>query len=142
MQSGSKGLNGKFTARGLVRKKGSELLAHFSAVLTDQLEKEGQETRKAEEISVRVMEHMREEFGGQNVYFTKEARKEVEVKAAAIYDKWKAGEPIEELAHEYDHSIQWIYRLIADERARRRIENATAIENRRAADHERWKREN
>ncbi len=133
---------GMYTTRGLVRKKGSELLAHFSAVMTDQLKHEGVEPRKAEEISVRLMEHMRKEFGGQNVYFTKEACKEVEVKAAAIYDKWQAGEPIEELAHEYDHSIQWIYRLIADERARRRAERAAEDATRRATEHERWKREN
>lgn len=138
----SSGKVGMYSTRGLVRKRGSELLAHFSAVMTDQLTHEGVEQRKAEEISVRIMEHMRKEFGGQNVYFTKEACKEVEAKAAAIYDKWQAGTPIEELAHEYDHSIQWVYRLIADERARRRAERDAEDANRRAAAHERWKREN
>lgn len=138
----SSGTVGMYSTRGLVRKRGSELLAHFSAVMTDQLTHEGVEQRKAEEISVRIMEHMRKEFGGQNVYFTKEACKEVEAKAAAIYDKWQAGTPIEELAHEYDHSIQWVYRLIADERARRRAERDAEDANRRAAAHERWKREN
>ena len=136
------GTIGTYSTRGLVRKKGSELLAHFSAVMTDQLKHEGVEPRKAEEIAVRLMEHMRKEFGGQNVYFTKEACKEIEAKAAAIYDKWQAGTPIEELAHEYDHSIQWIYRLIADERARRRAERDAEATSRRAAEHARWKREN
>ncbi|KAF7598385.1 MAG: hypothetical protein CGU29_12765 [Candidatus Dactylopiibacterium carminicum] len=133
---------GMYTPGGLVRKRGSELLAHFSVVMTDQLRHEGIELRKAEEISVRIMKCMRKEFGGQNVYFAKETSQKIEEKAAAIYDKWQAGTAIEELAHEYDHSIQWVYRLIADERARRCAERDAKEANRRAADYSRWKREN
>lgn len=126
----------------LVRRKGTELIAYFGAVISDELEKSGQEGHQASEITVRVMERLRREFAGQNLYFPTGLQKRVGEKAAEIYDKWDAGAAIDDLAHEYGHSIQWIYQLIAGERARRRAERDAEIESRRAAEHERWKREN
>lgn len=133
---------GKFARTGLVRKRGPEVLAHLGVVLADRLEKEGVSSAKASEIALNIMGDLREEFGGQNIYFPQGRSQKVEEKAAEIFDKFSAGVTIEELAFEYQHSIQWIYRLIADERAMRKVSRDEAREAQRAKEYERWKREN
>lgn len=133
---------GKFTRTGLARRRGPEVLAHLGAVLADRLEKEGVSSAKASEIALNIMGDLRVEFGGQNIYFPQGKNEKVEAKAAELFDKFSAGTSIEELAFEYQHSIQWIYKLIADERAKRKAERDEAREAQRAKEHERWKREN
>lgn len=132
---------GKSTQK-LVRSKGPELLAYLGAVTADQLKKEGVESRKAEEISVRIIGHMTKEFGGQSVYFPMNIQKDTEAKTAAIYDKWYAGAAINELANEYGHSIIWIYKLIANERAYRRAKRDEEQNKHRAIEQMRWQLEN
>lgn len=114
--------DGKRARPGVNRKSGPELLSHLGAVLAEQLKKKGLESPAASEITLDIMEYLRVEFGGQSVYFPQGSNKKMEEKAAEIYDKYSEGTEIYELAHLYEHSIQWIYRLIGNERVRRREE--------------------
>ena len=98
------------------------MLAYFAEVLAHRLKLAGIEPRRASEIALAVMEHMKFEFGGQNIYFPKGVQEKVADKAEQIHDAFMAGTSIEDLAHQFGHSVQWIYRLIADERARRKAE--------------------
>lgn len=132
----------KVTEKTLERKRGPELLAHFGTVLADRLAKEGQPPEKASEIALNIMDYMRVEFGGQNIYFPQGIRKKSDAKAVEIFDKFYAGTSIQELAYEYQHSIQWIYKIVADERARRKAVREAEREAQRAKEQERWEREN
>ena len=118
------------------------MLAFMSELLVSQLEKEGFEKKRAAEIGIHTMERLMFEFGGQNLYFPLGIHQKTVVKAAEMYDKFEKGTTIEELAHEYGHSIQWVYRLITDERKHRRAQREAEREAERAKAHERWKREN
>ena len=89
-----------------------------------------------------TMLRMRTEFGGQQLYFPQGAMQRNDEKADAIYDKFMKGSPIEELAAEFGHSIQWIYSLIADARYRKKAQREAEREAALAKEHERWKREN
>ncbi|KMN37439.1 hypothetical protein VI26_03285 [Chromobacterium sp. LK1] len=128
--------------QGPIRKSGPELLSHFCAVVADRLEKNGQTAKQASEIALGIMEYLRKEFGGQNVYFPMGITQSNEAKAIEILDKFYAGTTVQDLAYEYQYSIQWVYRIIADERARRRQEREEDKEAKRAKEHERWSREN
>ena len=122
--------------------KACELLAFMAAVLTDMVKRCGIEERKASEVAVETMLRIRTEFGGQQLYFPMGAMQAHDEKADAIYDKFMKGSSIEELAAEFGHSIQWIYRLIADVRAKKKAEREAEREAASANEHERWKREN
>ena len=114
----------------------------MAAVLTDMVKRCGIEERKASEVAVETMLRIRTEFGGQQLYFPMGAMQAHDEKADAIYDKFMKGSSIDELAAEFGHSVQWIYRLIADVRAKKKAEREAEREAARANEHERWKREN
>ena len=131
----------KATAREL-KSKGPELLAHLGAVLANQLGKEGLPEDRASAISLNVMDVMKVEFGGQNVYFPMGFHVNSEEKAEEIFEKFMAGTSIPDLVREYGHSLQWVYKLISQVRAKRRAEREAEREAAKAKEHERWKREN
>ena len=109
-----------------LKSKGPEVLAHFGAVLAARLGKEGLPEHKASEVALNIMDVMKLEFGGQLVYFPMGLCVKVEAKAEEIYEKFKAQTTIPELAQEYGHSIQYVYRLIKGVRDKRRAENGIA----------------
>ncbi len=122
--------------------KGPEVLAYMGTILANHLGKEGLPEGKASEVALNVMDIMKDQFGGQNIYFPKGTQVSVEEKAEEIFAKFKAGISIPELAHEYGHSIQWVYKLIADVRAKHKKARNAEFEAQRAKSQERWKREN
>ena len=123
------------------RSKGPELLAHFGAVLADRLNKEGLAERKASEVALNVMDFMKVEFGGQNIYFPMGFYQSQDEKADEIFKKFMEGASVPELASEYGHSIQWIYRLIANVRAQRKAAREEERRAEQAKAKQRWKRE-
>jgi Mor family transcriptional regulator len=125
-----------------MRSKGPELLAHFGYVLADQLCKEGLPEHRASAVSLNVMDVIKVEFGGQNVYFPMGISGKTEEKSEEVFDKFMAGTTVTDLDHEYGHSMQWIYRLLSIVRARRRAEREAGREAAKAKEYERWKREN
>ncbi len=102
------------------RSKGPELLAHFGDVLANRLCKEGLAQRKASEISLDVMDVMKAHFGGQLIYFPQGTHLANEQKAFEVLKKFEDGASVAELASEYQHSIQWVYRIIKAARDKRR----------------------
>lgn len=124
------------------RKKGPEVLAYLGVVLSEQLGNAGLPEDSASKIALNFMETMRFEFGGQNIYFPRGVMAQNEAKANAVYEKFMAGESIQSLAHEFGHSIQWIYQMIAQVRARLKAEREAARTVDAKADYQRWKKEN
>lgn len=102
------------------RSKGPDVLAHMAEVLTERLRKAGVQERQASEISLSVMGLMRFHFGGQLIYFPMEFRVSSEQKAFEMLDKFEAGASINELAHEFEHSVQWVYKQLSTARDKRR----------------------
>ena len=122
--------------------KACELLAFMASVLEDQVKRCGVDEQKASEVAVETMLRLRVEFGGQNLYFPMGIMADTAAKADEIYDKFMKGHAIAELAEEFGHSIQWIYKIIAEVRAKKKAEREAEREADRAKEHERWKREN
>ena len=101
-----------------------EILSYLGASLAHRLEKEGIDSQKASHIALNMMDVMRKEFGGQLLYFPKGIQLDIDQKAFDILDKFYKGATISELAHEYQHSIQYIYKVIAKARAKFKAERA------------------
>ena len=124
------------------RNKAGELLEFMAAVLAEMVKCCGIEERKASEVAVETMLRLRKEFGGQNLYFPMGINLDHDKKTREVYDKYMQGIAISELASEYGHSIQWIYKMISEERAVQKAEREAGREAVRAKSFERWKREN
>ncbi|KWC40824.1 hypothetical protein WL51_06970 [Burkholderia ubonensis] len=103
------------------KSKGPEVLAHMADILTTQLAKDGIAERRANEIALDVIDVMRFEFGGQNIYFPF-GQQNSDEKAEELYTKFMEGSTVQELTVEYGHSIQWVYKLIALARGNRKRE--------------------
>lgn len=123
-------------------RQGTELAASMAAVLSGCLLKYGFQGRQAEEISLFVLDEVRRVYGGQNVYFAREDRLKGAERNAEIYERWQRNElSVDDIAREYGFSLQWAYRVIRQERERRRAEREAEAAAKREADHERWLRE-
>lgn len=121
---------------------GTELAASMAAVLSGCLLKHGIQEREAEEIGLFVLDEVRRVYGGQNIYFAREDKLKGAERNAEIYERWQRNElSVSDIAREYGHSLQWAYRVIRQERERRRAEREAAAAEKRDADHQRWKRE-
>lgn len=103
-----------------LRSKGPEVIAHFGAVLADRLEKEGIGSHAASQIALNLMDVMKAEFGGQNIYFPMGFHDRAEDKSDAVYQQFMAGATVAQLAAEFGHSETHVYRLIANARAKRK----------------------
>lgn len=122
---------------------GNELTAHLAAVLGHQLMGEGIDTKRAEDISLNVMEEIRNQYAGQNVYFPQNAKAKTSERDLEIYERYARNElTIAQIVHEYGISIQWAYHILRTVRIKLREQRDAEIEAQRAAEHERWKREN
>jgi len=122
---------------------GNELTAHMAAVLGHQLVVEGVDTNRAETVSLGVMEEMRSQYAGQNVYFPNNTKAKNSVRDMEIYERHARNElTIPEIVKEYGISIQWAYHILRTGAATRRKQREADREAQRAGEHERWKREN
>ncbi len=106
--------------KSLKRNKGCEVLGYFASVVSHELKRYGLTEHDANEAAANVMVVMKKNFGGQNIYFPTGALVRNAEKSAAIYEQWRAGKTIPELVFETGHSVQWVYRLIADARQAQR----------------------
>ncbi len=122
---------------------GNELTAHLAAVLGHQLMGDGIDTKRAEDISLNVMEEIRNQYAGQNVYFPQNTKAKTSERDLEIYERHARNElTIPQIVHEYGISIQWAYHILRTVRIKLREQRDAEIEAQRAAEHERWKREN
>ena len=122
---------------------GDEFSAYLAAWVGGHLIKQGIETRQAENSALEMLSEMRLYFGGQNIYFPRGTRSARNERNLEIYNRHLRNEAtIPELAQEYGHSIQWIYRILNSVREQKRRDSEAFHEATRAQAHERWKREN
>ncbi|MBH2032610.1 MAG: hypothetical protein I8H73_07150 [Pseudomonadales bacterium] len=132
----------EFTQERRVSVTGTELAASMAAVIGARLRKSGVGMQEADEIALGVMEEVRSQYGGQNVYFAREDRTKHTERANEIYGRFMSNElGVPELAQTYGYSVQWIYHVIRTVRARRRAEREAEAAEKRDTDHQRWKRE-
>lgn len=122
---------------------GNELTAHLAAVLGHQLVGDGIDAKRAESISLDVMEEIRNQYAGQNVYFPHNTKAKTSERDLEIYERHARNElTIPQIVHEYGISVQWAYHILRAVRIKLREQRDAEIEAQRNAEHERWKREN
>ncbi|WP_103462847.1 Mor transcription activator family protein [Pseudomonas putida] len=125
--------------------KASELIAFIGTGFSQHLEKHVHDTSMVSEATLDFMGWLRTEMGGQLVYFPKEFKIDREVTFSDIYDQHLHGTPVHELVRGFKLSTQTIYRAIASEREKRRLERdaleAARRQKSRDKSFERWKRE-
>lgn len=112
------------TVKPLARNDGSEVLGHFADVICNELKRHGLKEHDANDAAASVMLVMKQEFGGQNIYFPKGAVANNNEKALAIFAQFQAGKTIPELVFESGNSVQHVYRMIAHAREILRAERA------------------
>ncbi|NMG46415.1 hypothetical protein GPA22_22105 [Aromatoleum toluvorans] len=124
------------------RKSGHEVLSHFAAMLSALLLRKGVEEKAADDISVEALDTMTKEFGGQQIYFPRDFKRQRDDRDSTIFERFQRNEAsIDSLAYEYGISARQVYSIIAAERERRRREREDAEQAARAKELARWKRE-
>lgn len=134
----------EFTREGRkVSVNGNELTAHLAAVLGHQLMGQGIDTKRAETIAMDVMEEVRSQYAGQNVYFPRGTKVEIFERDLEIYERHARNElTISQIVQEYGISVQWAYHILRNVPAKLRQQREAERQAQRTVEHERWKREN
>lgn len=128
------------SANGLI--KGTELAASMAVVIGECLRKSGVAGPEADEIALAVLEEVRSQYGGQNIYFAKEVKSRADARNEEIFKRFQSNElSIPEIAIEYGISMQWAYTLICRARAKVRREREKTQEKSRERSMQRWQRE-
>lgn len=100
------------------------LYKELSSVIAARLEFYGIDEDKAEYIALGAMDDVRKNLAGIYVYFPKAISLDAEARRRDIYESYKAGKHISEIAINYGLSMQRIYTIIAEERKIRRAKFA------------------
>lgn len=101
-------------------KKGyPEILADLIAILSAVLHKKGHPSEQVNEIAFETAERIRVNWGGLLIYIGKGKGFDIEERDEEIFGKFD-GTNVNELAIEYDMSVQHIYRILAKVHASRR----------------------
>lgn len=134
----------EFTNNGRkVTVSGVELTSHLAAVLSAQLIKRGVDAKNSEEITLHVMDEVRNQYGGQNVYFPRDFRLKVSERDMEIYERYTRNElSMAEIVQEYGISLQWAYAIVRTVRDKLKKMREAEREAEKTKEHERWKREN
>lgn len=134
----------EFTNNGRkVTVSGVELTSHLAAVLSAQLIKRGVDAKNSEEISLHVMDEVRNQYGGQNVYFPRDVRLKISERDMEIYERYTRNElSMAEIVQEYGISLQWAYAIVRTVRDKLKKLREAEREAERAKEQQRWKREN
>lgn len=95
-------------------------LGELAGVICANLIYNGIDKEHAEYISMSAVDDIRKDISGITVYFPKGFSYDAEVRRAEIYDRYKNGDAIAEIAIDFSLSMQRIYTLITEERNIRR----------------------
>lgn len=134
----------EFTREGRkVSVNGNELTAHLATVLGHQLVGQGIEAKRAEAISLDVMEEVRNQYAGQSVYFPHNTQAKTSARDMEIYERHARNElSIPQIVHEYGISFQWAYHILRTVAIKLRKQREAERQAERDKEQERWKREN
>lgn len=97
------------------KSKYPELIADVAGVIAAVLRGRGHDDDAANEIASAAAESFRHEFGGQLLYIPKGSAFDIDERDKEIYRKFD-GTNHNDLAVEFGHSVQHIYRIIAQAR--------------------------
>jgi Mor family transcriptional regulator len=98
--------------------KSAELLSDMADHISHLLTEKGVDRHSAESMAIDVVSRLSSVFGGQGIYFPQGVKNFRDEKAQKIFSEFESGLSISELAQKHKHSIQWIYRLLSNERKR------------------------
>lgn len=88
-----------------------ELLAALADTVAAELVAAGIDNERAADIGIKVMDRMRDTWGGEPIYFPKGCAIDISRRDLAIWEKFD-GQNHVELAREYDLSVIHIYRVV------------------------------
>lgn len=91
-------------------------LREVADIISARLIFHGINKKQAEYISMGAIDDIRKDISGITIYFPKGISYDAENRRAEIYDRYKKGESIAEIAYDFKLSMQRIYVLIAEER--------------------------
>lgn len=103
-----------------VRKHTTYFITELKELLAIQLVLSGCSESDSVKGAENIIQEVMRSFSGMNIYISKERRQCSEETRSLLYDDYKKGVDVCELALKYDLSIQWAYRLVNDERTVRR----------------------
>lgn len=122
---------------------GSELAASMAAVMGALLRKHGIQDKKADEVALEAIEEMRREYGGTQLYFSREESFQRTAIHEEIFDRFDSNEmTVPDLVLEYGFSTAWIYTIIRNIRRQRKKERDAQASDALKRNQDRWKREN
>lgn len=96
-----------------------EVLLDVAACLSSSLERRGTAPELAAEIAHEATEHLRQRWGGMDLYIPKAEELELAPKYLRIYERWMAGEDQLSLVRETGYTRQWINQIVRAARAGR-----------------------
>lgn len=96
--------------------KAIRLLNEVAATIEDVLDTFPFLSVQARKLSTEITEYLRKLFMGNNFYITNRATRNFHDRNAQILSDFYRGVSHRELSKKYGHSVQWIYKIIADER--------------------------
>lgn len=88
-----------------------ELLTALADTVADLLVTEGLAPERAADIGMKVMDRMRDDWGGEPIYFPKGCAIDISRRDMEIWERF-TGRNHTELAREYDLSVIHIYRIV------------------------------
>ncbi|HWT68150.1 MAG TPA: Mor transcription activator family protein [Pseudomonas sp.] len=121
---------------------GSELASSMAAVMGALLRKHGIQDQKADEVALEAIEEMRREYGGTQLYFSREETLQKAAIHEEVFDLFDRNEmTVPDLALKYGFSTAWVYAIIRNIRRRRKEERDAQASAALKGNQERWKRE-
>jgi Mor family transcriptional regulator len=101
----------------------SNFLGELHESLSIHLSLKGVEDKEAERIAIEIVDEMRHLFGGINLYFPKGMLNDKKIRNEELYQYYKEGKSIPDIAIKFGISFQRVYKSIKEEREARRNSN-------------------
>lgn len=101
----------------------SNFLSELHESLSIQMSLKGVEDKEAERIAVEVVDELRRIFGGISLYFPKGFSDDKKIRNEELYQCYKKGESVPDIALKFSISLQRAYFAIRQEREARRVNN-------------------
>lgn len=111
-----------------IQKTTTAIVKELTELLSINLSLAGFDDEKAELTAGTIVDELRRHFGGANIYFTKGVYQDTAPRNAEIYECYKSGFPVPEIAMKFNLSFTAVYNVIRREREARRAENFAPID--------------
>lgn len=105
------------------QKTTTAIVKELTELLSINLSLAGFDDEKAELTAGTIVDELRWQFGGMNVYFPKGVCQDATSRHAEMYECYKSGLSVPEIAMKFNFSFTKVYEAIRREREARRAEN-------------------